>query len=153
MQRIAMVLGLVVLVLLGGCRVGPPARVFPPEISVQELRTAGSGEWTVVFRLRNFSTLPVRYASVRGTLVFGDESVPLDAAPDLTIAANSLDPFEVRFTPSEALRSRVAGILERRQSLRYAITGTVASSEPERRFEVTYQSLLNPVPGLDGLLR
>ena len=63
MQRIAMVLGLVVLSLLAGCRGGPPVRVFPPELSVQELRTAGDGEWTVVLRLRNFSTLPMRFSA------------------------------------------------------------------------------------------
>ena len=47
MQRMAMVLGLVVLSLLAGCRGGPPVRVFPPELSVQELRTAGDGESAV----------------------------------------------------------------------------------------------------------
>jgi hypothetical protein len=153
MQRIARVLALVLLGLLAGCGGGQPVRVFPPELSVQELRTAGDGEWTVVLRLRNFSTVPMRFAAVRGQLRLGDEALAIDAAPNLSIAANSVDPFEVRFSPGAGLRARVAEVLAQRRSLRYAFDGTVASSEPQRRFEVRYESLLSPVPGLDGLLR
>lgn len=153
MQRMAMVLGLVVLSLLAGCRGGPPVRVFPPELSVQELRTAGDGEWTVVLRLRNFSTLPMRFSEVAGTLRLGDENVAISATPNIEIAANSVDPVEVRFTAQAPLRARVAEVLSKRHSLRYSFEGTVASSEPQRRFDISYQSLLSPVPGLDGLLR
>lgn len=153
MQRIAVVLTVVLAMLVAGCSGAPPTRVFPPEASVQELRTAGSGDWTVVLRLRNFSTVPMQFGRLQGSLRFGDERVAVDLDAGLQVPPNSVDPVEYRFTPSAALRERAATVLANRHSLRYVFEGSVTSNEPSRRFDVTYESLLNPVPGLDGVFR
>lgn len=153
MQRIAMLFSLALVVLLAACGGGPPKRFFPPELSIQELRTPADGQWTVVFRLRNYSTMPVRYNEVRGRLRLGEETLEILADPGLLLPPNSVDPFEVAITPSAALRERVATIVEKRYSLRYEFTGSVNASEPSRRFEISYKSFLSPVPGIDGVLR
>lgn len=145
-----MLLGL----LLAGCGSGPPVRLFPPELSLAELRLDGAGA-VAVLRLRSFATVGMQISRVEGDLQFGadGQSVALSLQPGLQVAATSAELLEVAFQPDPALRRLIESRLAERRALEYRIAAEVASSEPSTRFEIEYRSSLAPAPGLPGVLR
>ena len=140
--------------LVAGCSSGPPVRLFPPELSLAELRFDDAGA-VAVLRLRSFSTVALRVARVDGHLELGPRGarVPLNLQPDLYIAATSVELLEVRFQPEAELRALLQSSVTERRALDYRIEAEVVSSEPVTRFEISYRSSLAPAPGLPGVLR
>lgn len=150
----ALALGLLVL-LLAGCGGGPVVRVFPPEARVNEITVLPSGEWRVELRLQNFSTVPMRMDAVDATLsVNGIAAGTIAVQPGFAVGPFTSDVHAFTLRPTPAASDALVAALASRRALRYAITGTIASSEPrERTWPFDFDSALSPVPGLDGVLR
>ena len=143
----------VLMAITSGCAGGPPKRVFPPELSLQELRTEGE-QWVAVFRLNSFSDVPMTLQRFDLQFALGEQSaqaVALESA--LTVSARSVELLDWRFTPNDAWRAEVASAVSLRRSLKYQLDGEIRFSEPSRRFDIEYSSALGPVPGLNGVLR
>lgn len=144
---------LLLVAVLAGCSGAPPRRIFPPELSLQELRIADSGDWTLVLRVRSFSTVPMQLEQISGSIRFADTpSTPLTARLDRSITPNSVELFELGLSPNAETRAAVAA-LGGGGNLRYELLGELESSDPNRDFEFEYRSALSPVPGLTGVLR
>jgi len=154
MRRLHLLLMLALVALAAACSSGPPVRVFPPELSIQELRAGETGEWTVILRVRSFSTVPMQLSTLEGKLELGDgPDLPFTLQASRSVAAGSVELFEYRFTPDARQRAQVERILGERARLRYSLRGQLSSSEPRRRFDFDYRSALDPVPGLGAILR
>lgn len=152
-MRRGWLLGIIVALILGGCAGGSPVRLFPPGLSVAEIRLDPE-RVVALLRLRSYATVPLRVSEVRGTLWLGDaQGIPIDLRPDLVVAANSTEPIELSFTPPADLREHLRQRIEQRRAVDYRIEARVRSSDPATRFDVEYRSTLAPAPGLPGVLR
>ena len=65
----------------------------------------------------------------------------------------SADTVETTITPALGAKLVVASALSAGQSVRYEVRGQIATSQRKDPYEVTYESSLNPAPGLPGVLR
>ena len=140
--------------LLAACAGGPPKRIFPPQASVQELRVQPDGQWAASIRIQNFSTVPMRFSSLDATLlVNGGEAARFTLDPGLSVGPGSNELVQHVFTPAAGPKAAVDQALASRRAVRYQLTGRIASSEPATDHPFEYQSALDPVPGLTGILR
>lgn len=147
-------LAFLALALLVACAGGPPKRVYPPQSMVHELRVTPAGEWQLELRIRNFSTVPMDFNRMQATLTLaGSEATRFDINPALTVGPGSAEIVARSFTPPAAVREAVEQALAARTPVRYSLTGRLASSEPGTDDEFEYSSRLDPVPGLEGVLR
>jgi len=130
---------------LAGCGSGPPKRITPSAVTIQQLIAQPDGQWKLTMRIQNFSTVPMRYSSLHATLrVAGTDVGTIDLKPDLDIPANSADVVDTSLHASAKLP---AGDIE------YKLEGTVDSSEPKANFKVDRSGRLSPAPGLPGTWR
>lgn len=152
LPRIA--LALFALALLAACAGGPPKRVYPPQATIQELRVQPDGRWQARIRIQNFSTVPMRFSRLQASLlVGGQEAARIDADPALTVGPGSAEVVEQLLSPSAAGKAAVDAALANRRGVRYALSGRLASSDPGTDDPIEYESALDPVPGLEGVLR
>ena len=143
--------------LLAACSGGPVRRVSEPAASIQQLTVKANGSWSVDLRLQNYSSIPMRFDRVSLAVeVDGHDAGTLEASPALSVGPESADVVTVPFTPSAEAKMVLADALAGRRSLPYSLKGT-ANATPEeakpRDFQITGRSTLNPVPGLDGVMR
>ena len=118
---------LAVAMLLAGCGSGPVRRITPSQVSIQELAVQPGGQWKLTLRIQNYSTVPMTYASLHGTLhVAGADVV------DATVHASAALP---------------SGDID------YRIEGTIATAEPKEEFKFNRSSRLSPAPGLPNTWR
>ena len=87
------------------------------------------------------------------TLVDGREATRIALDPGLSVGPGSNELVTHVFQPSDAARAAVDAALAKRGSVRYVLSGRIATSEPKTDHPFDYQSGLNPVPGLAGVLR
>jgi hypothetical protein len=133
-------------------------RVSPPSTAIQQLTVQANGDWALDLRLHNFSSVSMRFDSVR-LEVSVDEHVAgtVQARPAISIGPTSADMVQVTLKPEGMARIAIADALAGRRSLAYRLKGTVTATPAEenkpREFEVDDRSSLNPAPGLDGVLR
>ncbi|HQZ32566.1 MAG TPA: LEA type 2 family protein [Arenimonas sp.] len=154
MRKLQAALALLLLALVAGCASGPPKRIFPPQASLQELRVQPDGQWVAQVRIQNYSTVPMRFSRLEATLsVNGVEATRISIDPGLTVGPGSNELVQHAFTPAAGPRAAVDQALASRRAVRYQLTGRIASSEPETDHPFEYQSALDPVPGLAGILR
>jgi len=157
MRRISLLALLAATVLLAGCGSGMVRRVSDPAVSVQQLTVKADGQWSVDLRLQNYSSIPMRFETVEVDVQVGDQDVgKLRATPGLSVGPESADVVTVAFAPTSAGRIVVADALAGRRALPYALKGSVGATPEEaklRTFDVDTRNTLNPVPGLDGVLR
>ncbi len=154
MRKLHAALALMLLALLAGCASGPPKRVFPPQATVQEVRVQPDGKWAVQIRLQNFSTVPMRFSRLEATLsVNGEQATRISIDPGLSVGPGSNELVQHVFTPAAGPKAAVDQALATRRAVRYQLTGRIASSEPATDHPFDYQSALDPVPGLTGILR
>ncbi len=140
--------------LLAACAGGPPKRVFPPQASVQELRVQEDGSWRLSMRIRNFSTVPMRFSRLQASFtVGGHDAARFDFDPGITVGPGSAELVEQVFTPGPGARDAVVQALANRRSVAYLLSGRLASSDPGTDDTIEYPSRLDPVPGLEGVLR
>lgn len=145
------------LVVLASCS-GNTRRVSPPSAAIQQLTVQANGDWTVDLRLHNFSSVSMRFDTVRLQLSVDEHAAgTLQASPAISIGPTSADVVRVAMKPDGMARIAVADALASRRSLAYRLEGTVSATPEEaskpREFEIDDRSSLNPAPGLDGVLR
>ena len=154
MRKLHAALALMLLALLAGCASGPPKRVFPPQATEQEVRVQPDGKWAVQIRLQNFSTVPMRFSRLEATLsVNGEQATRISIDPGLSVGPGSNELVQHVFAPAAGPKAAVDQALANRRAVRYQLTGRIASSEPATDHPFDYQSALDPVPGLTGILR
>ena len=133
---------------------GPVKRVFPPQVSVQEIVLQADGQVSVKFRIQNYSTLPTNYSRVTGSLKFGDiEAASLDFNPSISVGPGSNEIVTQNFRLNTSAQNAITTAIKNRSRLAYKLNGEITSSEPRGRYEIKYESALNAVPGLNGTLR
>ena len=136
---------LAVVALLAGCGSGPVRRITPSQVTIQELSVQPGGQWKLTLRIQNYSTVPMTYASIHGTLmVAGADVGTIDVRTDFDIPGNSADVLDTTLHASTALP---AGDID------YSIEGTIATSEPKEEFKFKRASRLSPTPGLANTWR
>lgn len=147
---------LVISALLAACG-GPVRRVSEPAAQVQQVTVRADGRWDVDLRLQNYSSIPMRFDSVRLAMTVGGESAgELRAAPALSIGPEAADVVAVQFAPSAAAKIVVADALAAGRGVQYALSGEVLATPDEgsqRSYDIERKSALNPAPGLPGVLR
>ena len=154
MRKPLAALAVLLLVAVAGCASGPPKRIFPPQASLQELRVQPDGQWVAQVRIQNFSTVPMRFSRLEATLsVNGQEATRISIDPGLSVGPGSNELVQHVFTPATGPRAAVDQALANRRAVRYQLSGRIASSEPSTDHPFDYQSALDPVPGLTGVLR
>ena len=99
----------------------------------------------------------MRFDAVLVDVQVGDQAAgTLQATPGLSVGPESADVVTVPFAPASGARIVVADALAGRRALPYTLTGS-ADATPEdakvRSFDIDTRNTLNPVPGLDGVLR
>ncbi len=133
---------------------GPVKRIFPPQVSLQEIVLQADGQIGVKFRIQNYSTVLTRYSRITGSLKFGDiEAAALDFNPDTSVGPGSNEIVLQRFRLNTAAQDALNNAIRNRSRLGYKLNGEITSSEPRGRYDIKYESALNAVPGLSGTLR
>ena len=142
---------------LAACGGGMVKRVSEPAAGIQQLTVANDGSWDVELRLRNYSSMPMRFDDVSLKMKVGDEAAgTLNATPGLSIGPESADVIKVRLQPASPARIVVADALAGGRSLFYELEGTVKATPEEKKqrsVEVKARNTLNQAPGLPGVLR
>jgi LEA14-like dessication related protein len=140
-----LIAALAVACLVAGCGSGPVRRITPSQVSIQELSAQPGGQWRLTLRIQNYSTVPMTYSALHGTLyVAGVDIGTIDVRTDFDIPANSADVVDTTVHASAALP---AGDIE------YKIEGTIETSEPKDTFKFNRSSRLSPTPGLPNTWR
>lgn len=151
------VLTAVLVLALAACGGGVVKRVSEPAAGIQQLTVGNDGSWDVELRLRNYSSMPMRFDDIALEMKVGDETAgTLKAAPGLSIGPESADVVKVRLQPSSPARIVMADALAGGRSLFYELEGTVKATPEEKKqrsFEVDSRNSLNQAPGLPGVLR
>lgn len=143
-----------VLALATACSSGPKKRVNPPRASIQQLAVQADGSWQLSVRLQNFSNVSTAFASVGAKLVIGGQDAgQVVLSPGITVGPESADVVLTRLTPALGAKLAVASALSSGQSTAYSLSGTIATSDPKGSYNFSYDSTLNPAPGLNGVLR
>ena len=142
---------------LAACGGGMVKRVSEPAAGIQQLTVANDGSWDVELRLRNYSSMPMRFDDVSLKMKVGDEAAgTLNTPPGLSIGPESADVIKVRLQPASPARIVVADALAGGRSLFYELEGTVKATPEEKKqrsFDLTSRNSLNQAPGLPGVLR
>ncbi|HEY5970616.1 MAG TPA: LEA type 2 family protein [Pseudoxanthomonas sp.] len=143
---------------LVACSGGPVRRVSPPAASIQQLTVNADGSWSVDLRLQNYSSIPMRFTSASLAITVGDQTAgTLHGAPQISIGPESADVVALPFKPSAEARMAIADALAGRRPLGYTLKGKLDAVPEEagksRSFDIDTRNTLNPVPGLDGVLR
>jgi hypothetical protein len=131
--------------LLAGCGSGPVRRITPSQVSIQELSMQPGGQWKLTLRIQNYSTVPMTYGAIHGTLtVAGADVGTIDVRTDFDIPGNSADVVDTTVHASAALP---AGDID------YRIEGSITTTEPKEEFKFNRSSRLSPTPGLANTWR
>lgn len=145
------------LLALAGCGSGPVKRVSEPAAAIQQLTVGADGNWEVELRLRNYSSMPMRFDEVSLALKVADQTAgTLTATPGLSIGPESADVVKVALQPASPARIVIADTLAGGRSLPYELEGTLKATPEDRKqrsFEVKARNSLNQAPGLPGVLR
>jgi hypothetical protein len=156
-RRIVSILVVVVAGVLAACSSGPPRRVSPPAASIQQLTVNADGSWSLDLRLQNYSSIPMRFDSLRLEMKVGDQAAgTLQASPAISVGPESADVVRVAVAPASLARIAIADALAARRPLDYSLDGSVQAGVEDRKardYGIDTRSRLNPVPGLDGVLR
>jgi len=133
---------------------GPVKRVFPPQVSLQEILLQADGQVSVKFRIQNYSTVAMNYSKISGTMKFGDiDAATLDFNPGISVGPGSNEIVQQRLQLDPAALTAINNAIKNRSRLGYKLAGEITSSEPRGHYEIKYESALNAVPGLSGTLR
>ncbi|MDO4709654.1 MAG: LEA type 2 family protein [Pseudomonadota bacterium] len=145
------------LALLAGCASTGAQRISEPASSIQQLRIDAQGQWQVELRLQNYSNVAMRFDQVDLALsIDGKPAGQLQAAPALTVAAESAEILALSLTPSLPAKLQAADALATGRGFAYQLKGTVKASTGNgkpRNYSLQRDSALSPAPGLPGVLR
>lgn len=153
----ALTCGLSVSALLAACSSGPVRRVSEPAASIQQLSVRADGSWSVELRIENFSTVPMRFNTIRLPLTVGGQDAGiLQGNAGISIGPESADVVTLAHAPAVGAKVALADALGAGRGLGYSFEGTVGAAPEdgrERDYKVKRTSALSPVPGLTGVLR
>ena len=152
---------LVFLLTAGLVACGPPKKsVFPPTVSVQQLKVLPDGEWQLTVRIQNNSYGEMDFKSLEGQLQIAD-SVPirLHATFALDVPALVGDVIQIQVLPTAPMTQALQAIANKGSagSLAYRVNGSV-TAKPEqedklRDFDFSGTNWLSPVPGIPNTYR
>lgn len=155
MKRLIQALALVALsLLLLACGPKKPS-VFPPSISVQELKVLPDGQWLLTLRIQNNSYGEMDFRSLDGQLQVGQEiPIRLHARFQRDIPALTGDVTQLKVLPTAAMTKalQATALKGSSGSLAYRVSGS-AGARPEqekarRDFSFEGNNWLSPVPGI-----
>jgi hypothetical protein len=140
---------------------GPAKKsVFPPTVTIQQMRAVPGKPWQLVLRVSNNSYSEMDFKSIDASLRIADlPAVPLSQAIDLDIPAIAADVINVQLTPSASMSAALAAVAVKGSagSLSYAIDGAMTAKPEEekipRSFEFQAHDWLSPVPGIANTFR
>ncbi|MEP6907770.1 MAG: LEA type 2 family protein [Pseudoxanthomonas sp.] len=142
---------------LVACSGGPVRRVSEPAASIQQLTVKADGSWSVDLRLQNYSSIPMRFESADLAITMSEQPAgSLASTPGISIGPESADVVTLPFKPSSEARMVLADALAGRRSVSYTLKGklqAIPDKKKSRSFDIDARNTLNPVPGLDGVLR
>ena len=132
-------------------------RISEPAASIQQLTVDARGGWQVRLRLQNYSSVAMQFDSVNLSMGIGGANAGLlQAHPGLNVAPESADVIDIPLSPSAEAKLLVADALAGGRGIAYSLKGSLAATPDEggsRTFQVSRDSMLNPAPGLPGVLR
>jgi hypothetical protein len=140
---------------------GPPKKsVFPPGVSVQQLKVLGDGEWQLTVRIQNNSYGAMDFSAIDGQLQVA-ELVPVrvHGAFALDIPALTGDVTTITILPTAPMTKALHAVSTKGSagSLGYRLSGSaVATPEQEkqaRAFDFSGADALSPTPGLPNTYR
>lgn len=165
MKRLLHGLALVILAaLLAAC--GPQRQsVFPPTITIQQMRALPDGAWQLSLRIQNNSYTGMNYQSIEGSLqVAQGIPVRVHARFDLDVPSFAGDVVQVQVLPTPDMSQALQAVAGKGStgSLPYTLNGIVhcvpnledhPDSKNPRDFPFTSNSFLSPVPGVPNTYR
>ncbi|RUL76822.1 hypothetical protein [Dyella choica] len=165
MKRLLHGLALLLLAtLLTAC--GPQRQsVFPPTITIQQMRALPDGAWQLSLRIQNNSYTGMDYQSLEGSLqVAQGIPVRVHAKFELDVPSFAGDVVQVEVLPTPAMNQALHEVAAKGSSgsLAYALTGTVhcvpdledhPDNKNPRDFPFNSNSFLSPVPGIPNTFR
>lgn len=140
---------------------GPAKKsVFPPTLSIQQLKVQADGRWQLTLRIQNNSYGEMDFTSLEGQLQIAEQvPVRLHATFKRDIPALAGDVLPLEILPTAAMSKALQAIAGKGSagSLGYRISGT-ASAKPEqekqsRDFDFSGNDWLSPVPGIPDTYR
>jgi hypothetical protein len=149
------------LLAMGLIACGPPKKsVFPPTVSIQELKALPNGQWQLTVRIQNNSYGEMDFKSLDGQLQMAAlVPVRLHAQFLRDIPALTGDVIQLDVLPTASMTQALETIAGKGSagSLAYRIVGsTNAKPEQEklaRDFDFTGNDWLSPVPGIPDTYR
>ncbi len=148
----ALLVAALVLAACGGG--GEVRRIYPPQATIQQLTLQPGGLWSLNVRVENFSNVSTRIDNVALKMqVNGIAAGDIKLAPEQHVSPNSVEVFAFDLQPSADALAAAALARADRRGLRYRLDGHIITSDPDDRYPTEYESVLSPVPGLDGVFR
>lgn len=143
-----------VMVGLAGC--GPPRKsMFPPTVSVQQLRVTPDGHWRMHVRILNNSYGSMDFRRLTLTMSVNNQpAAQIDTRFDLAIPPLSADVTQVDVTPSANAATALAAIADKGSagSVAYSLTGTAIAipehDDSPREYPVESHDWLSAIPGI-----
>ena len=153
-QSLAISTGLAAALLLSACSSEPAKRFFPPQASLQQLRHLADGQWHAQIRVQNFSTGAVEFRNLSLKVQIQDQEwTAVSSAVTQKIGPNNAEIYTLAIPFGASTRQVLSERLDKAQSIRYVLNGSVQSVDPNKTYPLDYQGRLNPAPGLDGVYR
>ena len=152
---------LVFLLTAGLVACGPPKKsVFPPTVSVQQLKVLPDGEWQLTVRIQNNSYGEMDFTSLDGQLqISALIPVRLHGTFELDIPALTGDVTTLTILPTAPMSKALQAVSAKgsAESLGYRISGS-ANAKPEqekqaRDFDFSGSDSLSPTPGIPNTYR
>lgn len=159
--------GLAFLLLAGLLTACGPQRqsVFPPTITIQQMRVQPNGAWQLSLRIQNNSYTGMDYQSVEGSLLVA-QGIPVrvHAKFDLAVPSFAGDVVQAEVLPTPAMNQALQAVIAKGSSgsLPYVLSGTVhcvpnledhPDNKNPRDFPFNSNSFLSPVPGVPNTFR
>jgi len=139
---------------LASCSSAPAKLINPPRASIQQLTVYPDGHWQLTVRLQNFSNVSTVFQSVNAKLVIaGQDAGTIVLSPGMSIGPEAADVSAATLAPALGAKLAVASALAAGQPARYVLSGRIDTSDPKGSYSFTFESTLNPAPGLDGVMR
>jgi hypothetical protein len=141
-------------ILLCSCSSEPTKRYFPPQASLQQLQHLSDGQWQAQVRIQNFSTGAVEFKNLALNVQIQDsEWTTLTNTTIQKIGPNNAEIFTLNIPFNDTIAKVLTDRLNKSQSIRYVLNGSIQSIDPNKTYTLDYQGRLNPAPGLDGVYR
>lgn len=152
---------LFVLLTAGLVACGPPRKsVFPPSVSIQQVKVLPDGQWELTVRIQNNSYGAMDFSAIDGQLQLAERlPVRLHATFERDIPALVGDVITLNILPTAPMTRALIAIEAKGSTgaAAYRISGH-ASAKPEqekqvRDFDFTGNDWLSPVPGMPNTYR